>query len=123
MSAFIEKVVGDIGDKKRWREHEVRVRALPSGYRSAVEALERYLLRRGVIAKGDVLVDLHVELVEVFERAASQGTPVSEVVGGDPVHFADTLLGKYAAGEWIDEERRRLVSAIADAEAENGSRS
>lgn len=120
MSAFIEKVVGDIGDKKRWRQYTARAGALPSNHRSAVQALERYLTHRGVITEGEVLVDLHVELVEVFERAASQGTPVHEVVGGDPVRFADTLLGEYAAGRWVDKERQRLVTAIAATSSAGG---
>ncbi|WP_432495768.1 DUF1048 domain-containing protein [Kineococcus auxinigenes] len=123
MSGFIEKVVGDIGDKKRWREYEQRVEALPAGRRTAVEALQRYLLHRGAITKGDVLVDLHLELVGVFERASSDGTPVREVLGADPVQFADTLLSRYASGEWIEKGRRRLVDAIARAEAQSGSRS
>ncbi|WP_449276733.1 DUF1048 domain-containing protein [Leucobacter sp. GX24907] len=117
MSSFIEKIVGDIGDKKRWREYKARVKALPTGYRTATEALERYLLYRGVIAKGDVLVSLHEEVAAVFERAASANTPIREVVGADPVEFADTLLSKYAAGEWIDMERERLIATIAEAEA------
>jgi DNA-binding ferritin-like protein (Dps family) len=113
MSGLIEKVVGDVGGKKRWREYRARVRALPPGYRAAVGALQRYLTHRGVVTEGDVLVDLHVELVEVFERAAAQGTPIREVVGADPAHFADTLLGGHAADRWIDGERQRLVTAIA----------
>ena len=121
MSKLIEKVVGDIGDKKRWREYEARVSALPTGYRTAVEALERYLTHRGVITRGDVLVDLHEEVVDVFERAAAAGTAIREVVGPDPVHFADTLLGRYVADGWVDKERRRLVEAIARAETQGGS--
>lgn len=46
--------------------------------------------------------------------------PIREVVGAGPVEFAETLLAKYAAGEWIDKWRQRLVYAIARAEAENG---
>ncbi|WP_432570711.1 DUF1048 domain-containing protein [Kineococcus sp. SYSU DK005] len=121
MSALIEKVVGGIGDKKRWRQYEARVQALSSNHEAAVEALERYLRHRALITKGDVLVDLHVELVEAFERAAAQGTPIREVVGGDPVRFAEALLSKHAAGGWIEQERQRLVAAIAGAEAQNGT--
>ena len=123
MSALIEKVIGDIGDKRRWRGYRARVRALPPSYRAAVEALERYLTHRAVITRGDVLVDLHVELVEVFERAASRGTSIREVVGADPVHFADTLLREHAAGSRIDGERELLAAAIAGAAAEDGGRS
>ena len=26
---FIEKIIGDLGDKKRWRQYKARIRALP----------------------------------------------------------------------------------------------
>ncbi|WP_222851027.1 DUF1048 domain-containing protein [Phytoactinopolyspora mesophila] len=138
MSGFIEKVVGDLADKRRWRGYRARVKALPAAYRRAVEALERYLMYRvihreaitGAVTKGDVLVDPYQELAEVFERAAADGTPIREVVGADPLRFADALLSKHGAAggsdsEWIDKEQhkeqQRLVGAIAQAEAENGS--
>lgn len=138
MSGFIEKVVGDLADKRRWREYRARVKALPTAYRRAVEALQRFLMYRvihheamtGEVTNGDVLVDPYVELAEVFERAAADGTPVREVVGADPLRFADTLLSKHGAAggsdrEWVDKEQQkeqqRLVGAIAQAEAENES--
>jgi DNA-binding ferritin-like protein (Dps family) len=40
MTTFIEKIVGDLGDKRRWRQHKARVKALPTTYRTTVEALE-----------------------------------------------------------------------------------
>lgn len=118
MSGFIEKVVGDVGDKQRWREYKARVKALPSGYRTAVDALERYLAYRGVISNGEHLVSMHEELADVFERAATEDIPIRDLVGADPVQFANVLLGKYSHS---DKERRRLIDAIARAEVETGS--
>ncbi|MEU7606292.1 hypothetical protein AB0B44_36260, partial [Streptomyces sp. NPDC041003] len=40
---FISKV---IGPKKRWRAYKARVKELPENQRTAVEAIERYLMRR-----------------------------------------------------------------------------
>lgn len=48
-TTLIEKLVGDLGDlgdKRRWRQYRARVRALPTTYRTTVKALERYLDRR-----------------------------------------------------------------------------
>ena len=39
MTMFIEKIVGDLGDKRRWRQYKARVNALPTNYRTTVEAL------------------------------------------------------------------------------------
>jgi DNA-binding ferritin-like protein (Dps family) len=35
MTTFIEKIVGDLGDKRRWRECKARVKALPSAIERA----------------------------------------------------------------------------------------
>ncbi|WP_432547670.1 DUF1048 domain-containing protein [Kineococcus sp. SYSU DK004] len=121
MSALIEKIVGDLGDKARWRRYRARVAALPAGHRDAVEALERYLARVGAISTGSVLVDLHEELAGRFERAAAAGAPVRDVVGDDPVRFADALLARHPGGGWADGERRRLVAALARAARRDGS--
>ena len=35
MTTFIEKIIGDIGDKRRWRQYKVRTKQLPADYRTA----------------------------------------------------------------------------------------
>ena len=115
MTTFIEKVVGDFGDKRRWREYKARVQELPADYRTTVDALERYLMYAGAMSKGDVLVAMHSDLVGLFERAATDGTPVRAIVGDDPVDFAEAFLRKYADGQWIRTERDRLVKDVARA--------
>lgn len=50
---ILERVVGDFGDKRRWREYRARVAALPADCSIAAEAVERYLLHFGATA-GDV---------------------------------------------------------------------
>lgn len=116
MPNFLERVVGDFGDKRRWREYRARVRAMPAPYRTAVEAIERYLGYYGAIAKGDILVQMLGDLADLFEQAATDGTPIRDIVGEDPVEFAETFLRNYADGQWINKERERLVQAIERAE-------
>lgn len=120
MPDLVEKIVGDIGDKRRWREYKAQVTALPTGYRTAVDALERYLMHRGAIPTGDTLVSILEELAETFEQAAAEGTPIGEVVGASPVRFAEMLLGKYSEGErdeWVAGERERLVAGLSASSA------
>ena len=109
---FIEKIVGDFGDKRRWRQHKVRVKALPEDYRTTVEALERYLMYFGAISSIDILMSMLEDLADLFEQAAADGTPIRAVVGEDPVEFAETFLRNYSDGQWINKERQRLTEAI-----------
>ena len=116
MTTLIEKIVGDLGDKRRWRQYKARVKALPTTHRTTVEALERYLTYFGAITKGDVPMDVLMSMLEdladLFEQAAADGTPIRAVVGEDPVEFAETFFRNYSDGQWISKERDRSVSAI-----------
>lgn len=112
MKSFVERVVGDIGDKRRWREYKSRVKALPANYRSAVEAVERYLMYFGAVEKSDDLISMFEDLVDLFEQAAVDGMSIRAIVGDDPVEFADTFLRNYSESQWIKRERTLLVEAI-----------
>lgn len=118
ISILIEKVVGDLGDKKRWRAYKTRTKQLPGNYRAAIEALERYLMYFGAITKGDVLMSMLEDLADLFEQSAADGTPIRAIVGEDPVEFAEAFLRNYAEGQWINKERARLTEAIDRAAAE-----
>lgn len=87
-----------IGDKRRWKAYKARVERLPAGHRTAVEAVERYLMRFG--ADGDSAASMFEDLADLFERAAAHHQPVREVVGADPVEFARRSSGttRRAAG-------------------------
>ena len=106
-----------IGDKRRWRQYRARTGRLPAGYRTTVEALQRYMFMFGP-GKGDSLLSMLEDLIDLFEQSAANGTPVREVVGEDPVEFAETFLRNYPEGQWISRERDRLTSAVEHAETE-----
>ena len=107
-----------IGDKRRWRHYKSRTRQLPENYRTAIEALERYLTYFGAITKGDILMSMLEDLADLFEQSAANRTPIRDVVGEDPVEFAEAFVQNYAEGQWINKERERLTSAIDRAAAD-----
>ena len=110
---WIEQVTGSLEQKKQYRQYKARVKQLPANYRTALEALERYLTYFGAITKGETLVKMLEDLADLFEQSAASGTPIPEVVGEDPVEFAETFLQNYSEGQWINKERKRLIEAIA----------
>ena len=111
-TGWIEQVTGSLEQKKRYRQYKARTKQLPANYRSAVEALERYLMYFGSITRGETLVSMLEDLADLFEQSAANGTPIREIVGEDPVEFAETFLQNYSEGQWINKERERLTSAI-----------
>jgi len=108
ISKFTTKV---IGDKRRWRQYKARAGRLPESYRDSVEALERYFMHFGP-SDADSAVRMFEDLVELFEQAAEDGTSIREIVGEDPVEFAETFLENYTKGGWVTKEQDRLTSAI-----------
>jgi DNA-binding ferritin-like protein (Dps family) len=111
-TGWIEQVTGSLEQKKRYRQYKARTKQLPANYRTAVDALERYLMYFGSITRGETLVSMLEDLADLFEQSAANGTPIREIVGQDPVEFAETFLQNYSEGQWINKERERLTSAI-----------
>lgn len=113
---WIEMVTGSLEEKRRYREYKARAKQLPEPWLTTIAALERYLMYRGAITKGDVMLSMLDDLLDLIETSAAGGTPVRQVVGDDPVEFAEEFLRNYSEGEWINTERARLVKAIDDVE-------
>jgi DNA-binding ferritin-like protein (Dps family) len=111
-TGWIEQVTGSLEQKKRYRQYKARTKQLPANYRTAVDALERYLMYFGSITRGETLVSMLEDLADLFEQSAANGTPIRQIVGQDPVEFAETFLQNYSEGQWINKERERLTSAI-----------
>jgi DNA-binding ferritin-like protein (Dps family) len=119
---FISKVTSKvIGDKRRWREYKARSRRLPENYRTAVDAIERYLMHFGPM-EGDSAASLLEDVADLFEQAAADGTPIREIVGDDPVEFVEALARNYTKGGYIDRERERLTHTIESIELEEENR-
>ena len=114
-SKFISKVVGEKG---QWRENKARARQLPASYRTAFEALERYLMHVGPGGDGAGAASMFEDLVDLFEQSAANGTPIREVVGEDPVAFIEAFVQNYPEGQWITREQERLTNTIARAAGE-----
>ena len=115
-SKFISKVVGEKGE---WRQYKARTRQLPANYRTAVEALERYLMYFGPGGDGTAI---YGDLVDLFEQSAADGTPIREIVGDDPVEFIQQFIENYPKGQWIVRERERLIKTIDRIERDEENR-
>jgi len=118
MANLIEKVTGDFAGKRRWRDYKARVKALPQNYRAAVEAIERYLMYFGSVSSDTTIFE---DLIDLFERAAVDGTPIRSTVGADPVAFVEEFKENYMKDGWIAKERTRFTDAIARAAGESGT--
>jgi DNA-binding ferritin-like protein (Dps family) len=120
LTKLIETVYGPPGQKRRYRQYKARAERLPASYHTAIDALQRYsyYFGHGTTEGGLSMLE---DLIDLFEQGAANGTPVREIVGEDPVEFAEAFLRNYPEGQWIVRERERLTSAIERAAGEEGA--
>jgi len=116
MANWIETLTGSLEQKKQYKLHKARIDALPDPYGTSAKALQRYFMYFAGFTDGDTLMMMMGDLVELWERAAADGTPVRDIVGDDPVEFAETFAQSYSGTHWIDKERARLIASIESAE-------
>jgi len=115
---WIEALTGSLEQKKQYKQDKARIEGLPEPYATAAKAMHRYFMYYGGVTDGDTLTTMFGDLADLWERAAADGTPVRDIVGTDPVDFAETFAQAYGGTRWIDKERSRLTQAIDDAERE-----
>lgn len=117
---WIEMVTGSLEQKKQFRQYRARLEALPEPYLGVAKAVQRYFMTTGGVTDGETLVTMMGDFVELWERAAADHTPVRDIVGDDPVEFADAFIEAYLGARWTDKEKARLTAAVEAAEQEEG---
>lgn len=113
---WIETLTGSLEQKRRYKATVARIDGLNEPYRTAANAVQRYLMYSAGTLDGDTLVTMFGDLADLWERAATDGSRVRDIVGNDPVEFADAFAQAYSGRQWIDKERRRLVDTLEQAE-------
>lgn len=106
--SIIDKLVGGLDEKKRFRANEKRAKSLPAEYRDAYENIRNYLWSTSGVESIDPLVSL----VDLLEEAAADGRKVVDITGSDVAAFADDLV----KGErsYKDQQREKLNKNFAD---------
>ena len=115
---WIEAITGSLEEKKQYKQAQARINALPEPYREMAKAQQRYNMYYGGVTDGETALTMLGDFADLWERAAADGTPVRDIVGDDPVEFAEAFAQAYTGTQWIDKERARLTKAVEDAERE-----
>ncbi|TXG92262.1 DUF1048 domain-containing protein [Rhodococcus rhodnii] len=98
-------------EKKLYKQHTARAKQLPEGHRAALEAVRRYVWLFPS-NRGGALMPLLDDLLVLFEESAENGVGVADIVGDDPVEFAEAFLRNYSQDLWLYRERDRLTNTI-----------
>ena len=102
MNKIIDTLVGDMGEKKAYRENEKRAKALPAEYAEAQKEIKNYIFHTAGIFTMEPLK----ALVDLFEEAAADGKHVIDITGPDVASFADELVR--GENSYFDKQRQKL---------------
>jgi len=107
---LIEKIIGNLEEKREWRAMETRAKALPSDYHKAYKAMQKYLWNTGGVIDWQETKFVFNHLIDLLEEAAADGKRVKEVTGDDVAAFCDDLVSD--AKSWFDKQRQKLNDSI-----------
>lgn len=108
---FFEKMIGSLDDKREWREMEARAKSLPSEYRNAYKAIQKYMWTAGGgPTNWKDSSRIFVGILELFEEGAAEGKKVTDLTGEDVAAFCDDLVKDEKT--WKDKYRKKLNDTI-----------
>ncbi|MEK5442416.1 DUF1048 domain-containing protein [Fredinandcohnia sp. FSL W7-1320] len=108
---IFEKIIGSLDDKREWRAMEARAKALPSEYRTAYKAIQKYMWTAGG-GPTDWKDSSRIfgGILELFEVGAAEGKKVTDLTGEDVAAFCDDLVKDEQT--WKDKYRKKLNDTI-----------
>ncbi len=107
MSKVINTIVGNIGEKRAYKQNEARAKALPAEYATAYKAIKKYIFS----TSGLLTMDPLKSLVDMLEQAAAENKHVLEITGPDVAAFADELV--HGEKSYFDQQRQKLNASMA----------
>ncbi len=96
-------------EKRAYRAYKKRVTALPTEYRRVMEGIQTYLWN---FANGSGMMDILINVLEMFENAVEDKLDVHDVVGDDLAEFADNLLSEFPEETWMEKQRNALRKTL-----------
>ena len=108
MSKIIDTIIGNLDEKRAYKNNEARAKALPSEYVTAYNEIKNYIFRTSGLT---TMKPLEV-LVDVLEEAAANDKRVIEVTGPDVAAFADELVRGETS--YQEKQREKLNKKLTD---------
>lgn len=95
LNSIMKLLIGDMEEKRAYKQMMKRVDALPKDYRFAFRKIQRYMYTIGS-ADGNTTMfadlSMFTNLVELFETSAAEGRELLDVIGSDVSKFSDEFM-------------------------------
>jgi DNA-binding ferritin-like protein (Dps family) len=97
--------------KREYREQMARVEAMPEDYRFVFKKIQSHMWMFAA-GSGYDMMQIHYDLIELFESGAAEGKRVLEITGNDVAGFCDELLR--SARTYTEDWRVKLNREVAE---------
>lgn len=91
--------------KREYRQNMARVQALPEDYQYVFKKIQEHMWSFAA-GHGYDMLQIHYDLIDLFENGAAEGKTVLEITGEDVAAFCDELLK--SAKTYTDDRREKL---------------
>jgi DNA-binding ferritin-like protein (Dps family) len=108
MNKIIDTLIGDLSEKKEYKQNEARAKALPAEYANAYKEIKNYIFRTSGLMSFEPLK----VLVDMLEEAAANNRRALDITGPDVAAFADELVKSEKS--YQDQQRKKLNDTIAE---------
>jgi DNA-binding ferritin-like protein (Dps family) len=98
-------------EKREYKAQMARVNALPEDYRFVFKKIQSHMWMFAA-GSGYDMMQIHYDLIELFESGAAKGQRVLEITGNDVAGFCDDLLRN--AKTYTEDWRIKLNREIAE---------
>lgn len=107
---IFEIITGSLDDKREWKAMEARAKALPSEYRNAYKAIQKYIWTSVAPSDWKDISRIFGGILDLFEGGAVEGKKVTDLTGEDVAAFCDDLVKDEKT--WRDKYRTKLNDTI-----------
>lgn len=117
LDSIIKLIIGDMEDKRAYKQMMKRIDALPKDYRFAFRKIQHYMFSVGPPG-GDMTIftdlTMFTDLVDLFESSAADGKQVLDVIGSDVGRFCDEFMRASVNTENTEKLREKLNKEVME---------
>ena len=102
---FIKLIIGDLEEKREYKQMMKKVDALPKDYHYAFKKIQKYVGGPGGNMTIFTDMTMFTDLVDLFETSAADGRQVIDVIGSDVDKFCDEFMSAYLTNSLTSREK------------------
>lgn len=108
MGKIINTIIGNLEEKREYKDNEARAKSLPAEYLTAYNEIKNYIFH----TSGLLTMSPLKSLVDLLEEAAASNQRVLEITGPDVAAFADELV--HGEKSYFEQQRTKLNAKMAE---------